>query len=372
MKGNTTITINPEVFKIEDQRVRKLAAGKISSEAFSMLIGPMDPFMLVDNTIFAMTESEYYATRAIAPVNIASEAAFRYVVDLPDKSFMHKIDQDYMEKMKADLPTCPACRYRKHKNEVIKLIHKYNIRIPDEYKNTQSAGDVPPYPKTKGDVVPLLTLMLQHMYRVSMPARRGCIDCVEKHVAQAYVLGNEVLCGYPEHLAMVIGHLGEAIDETPMDFTALKSTLVFCLGYTRKHNKPFVPIGLILPLIDKARHALNQSMEAQTDDISANRTTEMNIDFTDVEKNELSILDDARLETILRHLDAADNTVERVPWEGYVASAADSCAMLCPNFSNMLRNRRLIFIGDVSLAEKAGYSFKDVREYIAECLTRMK
>lgn len=371
MKGKTAITVNPEVFKLEDPRVKQLASGRISAEAFSLLIGPEDPFMLVDNTIFAMTENEYYATRAITPVNRTSEAAFRYVVELPDKSFMHKVDQDYMDRLKADLPTCPACRYRKYKNEVVKLIHKYNIRIPDEYRDQKVEADIPPYPKTSGQVVSLLTLMLQHMYRVSMPVRNGCIDCVEKHIAQAYILGNEVLCGYPEHFALVIGHLGEAIDELPMDFKALKDTLVFCLGYTRKNKRPFVPIGLIMPLVDTARKALNQSMEAQKDSIVDNRSTEMNLDFTDIEKNELVILDERILTTILRHLENADATSDRVPWEGAVACAADACAGLCPNFSNMLRNRRLIFIGDVALAAKSGYSFKEIRDYIAGCLTRM-
>jgi len=40
--------------------------------------------------------------------------------------------------------------------------------------------------------------------------RRGCPYCVRKHLAQASVLLDEVLFGYPHHRWLAVGHLAEA------------------------------------------------------------------------------------------------------------------------------------------------------------------
>ena len=44
--------------------------------------------------------------------------------------------------------------------------------------------------------------------------RDFCLDCVIKHLGQAYVLHGEVCQGYPEHILGVIGHLAEASEES--------------------------------------------------------------------------------------------------------------------------------------------------------------
>lgn len=43
--------------------------------------------------------------------------------------------------------------------------------------------------------------------------RKYCLDCVIKHLAQAFVLQMEVAMGYSDHLLLVIGHLAEASEE---------------------------------------------------------------------------------------------------------------------------------------------------------------
>lgn len=43
--------------------------------------------------------------------------------------------------------------------------------------------------------------------------RKACIDCVTKHLGQAFVLHAESKLGYPEYYVAVIGHLQEASEE---------------------------------------------------------------------------------------------------------------------------------------------------------------
>lgn len=50
-------------------------------------------------------------------------------------------------------------------------------------------------------------------------SRKSCMDCVRKHLAQASVLMDEALLGYPHHRWLAVGHLAEAesecLDEHP-------------------------------------------------------------------------------------------------------------------------------------------------------------
>jgi hypothetical protein len=50
-------------------------------------------------------------------------------------------------------------------------------------------------------------------------ARKSCLDCVRKHLAQACVLLDETHLGYPHHRWLAAGHLAEAesecLDEHP-------------------------------------------------------------------------------------------------------------------------------------------------------------
>ena len=43
--------------------------------------------------------------------------------------------------------------------------------------------------------------------------RKSCLDCARKHVAQAEILLQESVLGYPEHFWLAIGHLAEAETE---------------------------------------------------------------------------------------------------------------------------------------------------------------
>lgn len=50
--------------------------------------------------------------------------------------------------------------------------------------------------------------------------RETCLDCVRKHLAQALVLVEESLMGYPSHKYLAIGHMAEASSECLQKYPA--------------------------------------------------------------------------------------------------------------------------------------------------------
>ena len=362
------IDVDNDVFKLNDSKVQRLRTGKLSVEAFVMLIQPGDPYVLIGNTIYALTEQEYYALRAIKPLDVMTETAFHHVLELEDLSFMNEQDRMFLDEVKEAIPNCTACRYKRYKDEVYKLVKKYSIPLPEQPASTVNE-DKGEYPGTTGDIYPNVFNMTAHMYKVEIPDRRSCIDCVEKHVAQAYVLSKEFFQGYPEYISMVIGHLGEAIDELPKDFTALKDSLEFCLARTKYTRIPFVPLYLILPMLACARKDLSQSVETQRD-INVDNTL-FELDITEQAEQELDTLDTVMARKFAASCMAADNFIlkvenlsdfDRVSWEGSMAYAADMVAEVAPGVANIIRNRRLLFLANPVLARTSGYMLSDIVE----------
>lgn len=371
------VSVSPEVFKIVDPRVDKLRQGKMSAEQFSQMVGPDDPFVLIDGVVHALSEKEFYASRAVIPVNAMSEVAFSYVMDMKDLGFMHKADRDYVEAARKDLPHCSACRYKRYKDEISRLAKKYNIQVPVDDKAEALFADKAVYPEVTSEVAPVVSVLHRNLFHVDMPKRRACIDCVEKHVSQAYVLSAEVACGYPEHMALVIAHLGEALDEMPPDANALKDTLMFCMAKTKKDKKPFVP-RMLLSLINMVRAELGRSEDEDQDSVVDENASTMSIEIDDEVKVQLSLLPDPLLKKIRRYLMDAMETAgngngepDRLHWEGCLACASECLAYTAPAVACMLRNRRLLFIGDIRATAKGEYSFYDIVDEIDRCSAMM-
>lgn len=363
------IHVSPEVFKIKDPRVARVASGHMSHQAFLLSITESDPFYLIQDTIYALTEQEYYAMRSLTPVDALTNDMFHKILNLEDKSFMHQIDRDFLDKVKKELPTCPMCRYKRYKDEVYKLAKKYNISMPPV--DYESALDTAEYPETTGEVLPVISMMVDHLYSIPIPVRKPCIDCVEKHLSQALILANEAHMGYPEHISMMIGHIAEAMEELPKQFVDLYSTLEFCLARTNYTKKAFLPLQAILPLLKVARKALAQAHEDQQDVKPDNHSTEMVLDFTDDMKAKMDgtlsastvarLLDYmSRVSNIIQEYKISETDENRMYYEGLMANAANLMAQQCPEFAQMLRNRRLLFTGNPGLAAEAGYDCSDI------------
>lgn len=361
--------IDPECYKIKDSRIDSVIGGRLSLQAFAMTLRADDPFVMINDTIYALSEDEFYSTRSLRRLNDKYEQTFKHILSLEDLSFMDADDVDFVNKVRKELPTCPVCKYKRYRQAVYRLAGKYKLQT--EYHFDGLISDVH-YPAVKAKVESKVTTLLDKLYDLPQQNRKPCIDCVEKHVAQAYILAQESEMGYPEHRVLMCGHLAEAIDEAPNDIPELKHTLQHCLSLTMQTAKAFLPIYPILALIQLVRQHLNQQ---PTDDDYRQEAPPVTdtIDLTDDIKQELDNVDSTlRLKIYGATVDIRNVILEykinkkeetRIRYEGLVANLADLVLAQAPLFANMLRNRRLMFTADPAMAKDAGYDFDDIVQH---------
>ena len=360
------MTLHPECYKIKDQRIDAVLSGRMSVQAFALTLTADDPFVMLDDTIYAMSENEFYSTRSLRRIYNEYEQTFKHVLGLTDLSMLEQDDLAFVEKVRHELPTCPVCKYKRYRQAIFRLAQKYKL-VP-EY-NLLDLIETVHYPEVKSKVKPVITTLLDHLYELPKQDRKPCIDCVEKHVAQAYILAQEAEMGYPEHRVLMCGHLAEAIDEVPNDIPELKYTLQTCLSLTMQTAQPFLPLYPILALIKMTRDRINQAPVDADMREEAPMVTDT-IDFTEEIRQELLGLQSAMQSKIASNCTAIRNAISeykmykkeepRIRFEGLVATLAESVAAQAPLFANMLRNRRLLFVADPALAVDSGYDFSDI------------
>ena len=360
------MNIDSECFKIKDARITSLMGGRLSLQAFAVSLRANDPFVLIDDTIYALSEDEFYSTRSLRRLHDQYEQTFKSMLAMEDLSMMQPDEIDFINKVRKALPTCPVCKYKRYRQAIYRLATKYKLQPTYQFESI--IVDVK-YPATTAKVESKVTTLLDKLYDLPQQDRKPCIDCVEKHVAQAYILAQESQMGYPEHRILMCGHLAEAIDEAPNDIPELKHTLQHCMSITMQTGEAFMPIYPILALIQLIRQHINQ---IPTDDDSRQEAPPVTdtIDLTDDIKKELENLDPGlRLRVYGAAIDIRNVILEykinkkeeaRIRFEGLVANLADLVLAQAPLFANMLRNRRLMFTADPAMAKDAGYAFDDI------------
>ena len=366
------IDIDPEVFKLQDTRVSRLRSGMLSAQAFALMLKPEDPFVLIGHTIYALTEQEHYVLQKVYVDTGITEADFRKIIALEDLTFMTSEDAAFLQEVSKVADSCPICKYNRYKDEIYKLAKKYNLKL----ENTKEAvAEAHEYPERTAELESKVFSLLDPDFRVEVPKRKECLDCVEKHLAQAWVLSNEASNGYPEYITFVIGHLSEAFAECPKTFKHLYDTIEFCLARTKYARKAFVPLAILLPMLTYAREAIS-AQEADTNEDTGAGVFEL--DLTDAIKAELEALPRENLARLLKNcktviafipeVEKDDDKFSAVSWEGAMASTADDIVQIAPLTANMLRNRRLLFAINPRLARSSGYDLQDVIEYVSKLL----
>lgn len=356
--------LHPDCYKIKDSRIEVLLGGRMSIEAFVMTLGPNDPFALVGDTVYALSEDEFFSTRQLRHLMDEQEQAFKYVMELKDLSFMSAEDQALVAKVKKELPTCPVCKYKRYKQAIFKLVHKYGL--PVTYSLKSIIDDVQ-YPETTGEVASTVTMLLDRPYNFTPPDRKPCMDCVEKHISQAYILACESQMGYPEHRILMCGHLAEAIDETPKEFPELRSSIGLCMALTMRTGEAYLPL---YPLLDEIHLFREKLGTAPIDTREENPAVTDTIDLTDDIRPEIEKLSPSmkkmakeccmRIRDSILKYKISRSEVDRIIFEGTLANLADRVVFYAPLFANMLRNVRLMFVADPGLAADAGYTLDDV------------
>jgi hypothetical protein len=357
--------LDDECFKVVDERINQIRSGNMSVAAFLMLLDRDDPFVLIGNTVYALTPVEYYSTIAINTVNGAVTSMFNAVMALPNDvlATMSKEDSDYVAEVKAKASTCSVCTYKKYKDAIYVIGKRYNVPIAEDTATLDK--QIKKYPATTGTILPKVTALTPGMYKMTYEQRKACVDCVEKHVSQAYILAQETFMGYPEHLSLVCAHLCEAIEESPAQANELKETLQYCLAYTKYKGAAFVPVRAILGYVDLMR-VLN-SKEDTPDEQRVEAPFSMELDVTEGMKKSIAVLPKGTVDLLkaecklaMDAINSDDKKASITLYKGALACMAERVAYTCPEFANMLRNRRLFFGADPSLAKEAGYDFQDV------------
>lgn len=360
------LKVDDECFKIVDDRITKLRTGKLSVEGFLLLLDATDPFILIGNTVYVLTPVEYYATRAVSPMRDAVEAMFNTILSMTesDISSFTDTDKEFIYKVKADKSSCTPCKFKKYKESVYRIGKKYNV-TPDSCL-LHPVDAVKEYPSTKGEITQKVSYLLDSMYRMTFEQRKACIDCVTKHVSQAYVLAQETYMGYPEHISLVYAHLCEAIEEAPPAAVDLIESLKLCLAYSNYKSKAFVPIHALLAHISLMQYENNTN---EADNTRVEAPAGMAMDISDINIAEIDMLPKSIINRLKAEctmvIDAINNCYTNKAsmaalYKGALACMAERIASTCPEFANMLRNRRLFFGADPSLAKEAGYDFQDV------------
>jgi hypothetical protein len=218
------------------------------------------------------------------------------------------------------------------------------------------------------EIKPTLSFVSAWVHNVPESTRKGCIACVEKHLSQAYILAGEVEQGYPEHIVLVCGHLGQAIDELPDEAFFMKQTLEFCMAKTIESGVPVVPLWAILSQLLLVQRGMKpvEDLSDPVYDIGLYVTDEIITEW----KN-LTPYMQGKFKALMVECGAAiDNYKEnhdeksRFQFSGYMSSAAEMLAPVAPKMANMLRDRRLAFVAAPDLMEEAGYDLYGLVEQL--------
>ena len=355
------INVHEDVFRLQDPRTQQLLHGKISVEAVVHTLAQGDPMIFINSTLYALSENEYYALSPMRLYNSLSNKDFDWLLSQDWTKRFSPQDLAFITAIKEHASGCSSCQRRRNEVELLKLVHKYSIILPDR---KIQPDDQNKYPGCSGKIRDTVTSIYPELLKPLPYERTECLDCVQKHVGQAWITGNECLMGYPEHLPVCEAHLEEALEETPKDRKSLIRTLLFCIAKTKAEYKPFVPLDCLSALIENARSPEYREVKA-----SKEPPEDMRLELTEKDKEFLKNMEPRIKAKLSRALEVALDfppgckfeKADVTKWIGALASASDIIVGVNPEVANIIRNRRVLFSGDPGLATYP-YDCKDILE----------
>jgi phage-related protein len=349
------IRIHRDVFLMDDERVRMLASSRISHRVFVSMIRQEDPLMLIGDTVYLLTEAEYYAMRPKMPLVAAYNVAYEKVTSPGGTDGMSKEDAEYVALVKKEASECSSCAMKRYKASMYRLAKKYGIQldVPEFYTEGE-------YPKVTGTPIRIASELIDHPYSIVRQSRTECLDCVEKHVAQAWVLSCEFVQGYDDYMPFIVGHLAEAFDECPRDLPALRETLEFCIAKCNREKDPFVPVTALIKLVHASRNMTGSNTQQDT---APTMRGEFSIEFTDEMRDELESLPKGLRTDLKSNLELVSGVAsDPITWQGVMAVSSDLISHICPRTARMLRNRRVLFVGAPETMDESGYGMGPILE----------
>lgn len=359
------LKIDPAVFDLIDPRVQALQTGKITVNSFAFTIQPYDCMCIINNTVYALSQTQYYALLPIEPAKQFTKDQFQSLLKRDLK--LSQEDRKKVDYIRSAKDGCPVCKYNSFKTQLRGILLKY-----PEYK--QLIGEdadshihkSAPYPKVKKQIPQKLMQLHPHLFEPIVYDRTPCFDCVQKHIGMAYVKGTEVQTGYPQHFMLCLANLQQAYQQCPVECTELRQTILFCISKSKQENKPFVPVNILCGLVDifrrnsKSEIALTENAPAPDMQLQLSDTMSEAIHSIPItQKVPIAAAINQILKLISKqNIDSSKQL--RVQWAGRMVSLADMFLPFSVDLSNMLRNRRLIFKAAPSLSKGTEYSGQDI------------
>ena len=217
---------------------------------------------------------------------------------------------------------------------------------------------------------------------LAQPTSQGripCMECVKKHVNEAYILCAEYYQGYTRYKDLVEGHLAQAFYEAPAKFQALVTLLDENLKRLASTGKPYVARDAIMDVITAWEGELKTKLEQAGKEKDPAKLAGKSTDTGKTEENhsltieltgkleKVSEIDQNTVDFVINLLEKAQKTENQMDWIGYMAVAADLISQEAPLVANYLRNRRLAFAADIygfKDPSMPGYDNKDVIDWL--------
>lgn len=359
------LEIDQSVFNIKDHRVQLLQTGKLTATAFAFTIRPYDWFTIINNTVYALSQTQYYALIPMQPAVQLSKDLFQEYLN--KELDISQEDKQLIQNIKQKKKNCSTCRYKAYKKKLTAILYKYQ-KYKKQLGITVQAHLAPfqLYPQTTQVIPDVVSTVHPHLFQSISYQRTPCFDCVEKHVGIAYVKGTQVATGYPEHFMLCLANLQEAYQECPPECVQLKHTILFCISKSKKDNKPFVPVKVLAGLIDIFRANSHSDIA-----LLQNKPTEdVSLQLSQKNKEQLNsipITTKIEIAKVLQGLfkitaqqNIDQNRQQKDIWAGKMVQLADQLLPFSEQVANIIRNRRLLFKAAPSLSIGTPYSCQDI------------
>lgn len=359
------IEVDSNVFLIKDPRVTALKSGNITVASFAYMIKPFDWFVLAQNTIYALTSTQYYALIPIDVQDTFTKEKFNELINLNFQQ-MSQTDRQSINLIKKAKDGCTSCQYKAYKNKFKALLMKYPAYRPLIVQNKQAIMQVPQYPQTTQTFQAKVTTIHAHLFQNLQYKRTPCFDCVQKHLGQAYVKGTQVQTGYPEHLVLCLANLQQAYEECPIECVELRKTILACIAQTKRYKKPFIPLKALLGILNKYRQTIKNQLASVPNTTSQDIVLQLSETMLQ-EINKIPITQRMTLAKLIQSIaklllqqNIDQEQTLRDIWAGKMVQLADQFLPFSKDIANMIRNRRLLFRHAPSLCKGTPYTGKDI------------
>lgn len=352
--------LDSECFKLQDSRIKAVQSGRMSVQALALSIQPRDWLFQYKNSIYTLTEDQYYAMQQLQQsVHLSKEVFQRLLQDLPLN--VSQQDNKKLLQIKQKKVNCSTCKYNSYKTKVKNIISSYPF-IVESYGIKQKVNAIRPYPFQTAEVKSKISLIAPKFFTATQYDRTPCLDCVTKHIGMAYIKGCQSQKGYPQHLILSIANLQEAYEECPKDAQFLRQNLMFCISKSIRQHKAFVPFSNLINLVQIARHT---TVNAEAN-IANQQDTQYALILNQTDKQTLRQLDLISkmrcIQEVQKAIDIVYSDVSQlsIKFQGQMGVLQDTILPYSKNISNILRNRRLIFKYAPQMMRNTQYDCKDI------------